>query len=128
MEALKLQGKPAPDIFVKCCSLLGLYPRECIVFEDSQAGVEAARKGKFGLVVGINRGNNRLALLEGGANIVIEDGEDFCLWQLNDNFLYYDPRWILQFDSYDPSQQLLRETLTTLGNGKYIFLHFAHLF
>ena len=35
-------GKPAPDIFLKAASKLGEKPGECVVFEDSEAGVRAA--------------------------------------------------------------------------------------
>jgi len=36
------KSKPAPDIFLKAVSLLDIKPDECIVIEDSSAGVEAA--------------------------------------------------------------------------------------
>jgi HAD superfamily hydrolase (TIGR01509 family) len=35
--------KPAPDIYLRAASLLGVAPKNCVVFEDSQTGVEAAR-------------------------------------------------------------------------------------
>jgi HAD superfamily hydrolase (TIGR01509 family) len=35
--------KPAPDIYLKAASLLGVKPAQCIVFEDSPVGVAAAR-------------------------------------------------------------------------------------
>jgi beta-phosphoglucomutase len=35
--------KPHPDIYVRVAALLGADPRNCIVFEDSHTGVEAAR-------------------------------------------------------------------------------------
>jgi beta-phosphoglucomutase family hydrolase len=35
--------KPHPDIYLRVAELLGADPRNCIVFEDSHAGVEAAR-------------------------------------------------------------------------------------
>lgn len=34
-------GKPNPDIFLKAAELLGLAPEECIVVEDSPAGIRA---------------------------------------------------------------------------------------
>jgi pseudouridine-5'-monophosphatase len=34
--------KPAPDIFLAAAADLGVAPRDCLVFEDSPAGVEAA--------------------------------------------------------------------------------------
>lgn len=36
------RGKPNPDIFLKAAELLGLAPEECIVVEDSPAGIRAA--------------------------------------------------------------------------------------
>ena len=35
--------KPEPEIFLRAAGLLGQAPEDCIVFEDSLAGVEAAR-------------------------------------------------------------------------------------
>lgn len=35
-------GKPAPDTFLKCAELLGVEPQYCQVFEDGQAGIDAA--------------------------------------------------------------------------------------
>jgi beta-phosphoglucomutase family hydrolase len=35
-------GKPAPDIFLKAAAQLGIPPEECIVLEDSNAGIKAA--------------------------------------------------------------------------------------
>ena len=36
-------GKPAPDIFLKTAELLGVAPENCLVAEDSEAGLHAAR-------------------------------------------------------------------------------------
>ncbi|MEM7034015.1 MAG: HAD family phosphatase [Chloroflexota bacterium] len=35
-------GKPAPDIFLKAASALGMPPENCLVLEDSEAGVKGA--------------------------------------------------------------------------------------
>ena len=39
------KAKPDPEVFLKGCEALGLTPEDCLVFEDAQAGVEAARNG-----------------------------------------------------------------------------------
>ena len=36
------KGKPHPDIFLKAAELLALKPEECVVVEDSPAGIRAA--------------------------------------------------------------------------------------
>ncbi len=45
-------NKPAPDIFLWVANQLGAKPDEAVVFEDSEAGVQAALSGRF-WVVGI---------------------------------------------------------------------------
>lgn len=42
-ESFVSKGKPDPEIYRKTAAALGLPPERCIVFEDSFAGVEAAR-------------------------------------------------------------------------------------
>ena len=37
-----INGKPAPDTFLKCAELLGVEPQYCQVFEDGDPGIEAA--------------------------------------------------------------------------------------
>ena len=35
-------SKPDPETYLKCASLLGMHPEECLVFEDVPKGVESA--------------------------------------------------------------------------------------
>lgn len=44
------KAKPDPEVFLKGAEALGLSPADCVVFEDSQAGIEAAKAGGFGIV------------------------------------------------------------------------------
>ncbi len=39
--------KPAPDLFIWVAGRLGLWPTRCFVFEDAEAGVDAALAGGF---------------------------------------------------------------------------------
>jgi beta-phosphoglucomutase family hydrolase len=39
-----INGKPAPDVFLKAAQLLGIAPERCVVFEDALFGIEAARR------------------------------------------------------------------------------------
>ena len=44
--------KPAPDTFLRCAELLGVEPGQCVVFEDSPLGLQAAqRAGMTGIDV-----------------------------------------------------------------------------
>jgi HAD superfamily hydrolase (TIGR01509 family) len=36
-------GKPAPDPFLMAAERLGIAPKDCLVFEDADAGIEAAK-------------------------------------------------------------------------------------
>ena len=50
------KAKPDPEGFLKAAEQLGINPGECIVFEDSQAGVEAANSAGM-LSIGIGDRN-----------------------------------------------------------------------
>ncbi|TSB43012.1 HAD-IA family hydrolase [Streptomyces benahoarensis] len=68
---LGLAGKPDPALFLHAAGLLGARPAKTAVVEDALAGVRAARRGGFGLVVGIDRSADRsasAALREAGAD------------------------------------------------------------
>ena len=39
-----LPPKPAPDLFLEAARRLGVDPRDCQVFEDADAGLDAARR------------------------------------------------------------------------------------
>ena len=41
------KGKPDPEIFLKAANKLGVLPKECIVVEDSPAGIQAAFNGQM---------------------------------------------------------------------------------
>jgi beta-phosphoglucomutase-like phosphatase (HAD superfamily) len=45
-----INGKPAPDVFLKAAELLGIPPQRCIVFEDALFGIEAARRAGMKVV------------------------------------------------------------------------------
>lgn len=57
-------SKPDPEVFLEGARRLGLKPEECVVFEDSEAGVEAARRGGM-KVVGIGQGLDADLLVSG---------------------------------------------------------------
>jgi alpha,alpha-trehalase len=66
-----IAGKPAPDIFLAAARDLGVAPDRTAVAEDATAGVEAARRGGFTLVLGIARNGDPAALRAAGADAVV---------------------------------------------------------
>jgi beta-phosphoglucomutase family hydrolase len=45
------KGKPNPEVFLRVAEKLNLEPKNCLVFEDSPTGVEAAQRGGMSAVV-----------------------------------------------------------------------------
>lgn len=110
---LELKGKPAPDAFLEAAQRLGVEPSRAVVVEDAIAGVEAGHAGRFGCVIGVDRGGHAQSLREAGADFVVTDmshirGEE-------------EPasEWSLLFEGFDPAQEGRREALCTLGNGYF---------
>lgn len=70
------RGKPAPDCFLKAAGILGVDPGACIVFEDSSAGVAAAKSaGMF--CVAISR-PDRPPQNVSAADVVVSDLAEFA--------------------------------------------------
>lgn len=70
---LGLKGKPEPDIFVVACKNLHAEVKKSVVVEDAVSGVQAGKKGGFGLTIGIARENNADELKANGADLVVKD-------------------------------------------------------
>ena len=67
------KAKPDPEVFLLAASVFNVKPEECIVFEDAEAGVEAALNGKMH-IVGIGSEKNL-----GKAELVIPGFENASL-------------------------------------------------
>jgi trehalose 6-phosphate phosphatase len=78
-ERLGLAGKPDPALFLQAARRLGVAPARAAVVEDALAGVEAGRRGRFAVVVGVDRGGQAAALAEGGADVVVADLGELAL-------------------------------------------------
>lgn len=70
---LGLKGKPHPDTYRHAVDLLGLAGARAFGVEDAISGVEAIRAAGYGLVIGVDRSQQRQALLDHGADIVVSD-------------------------------------------------------
>ncbi len=71
------KGKPSPDLFLHAAQRMGVSPSECIVVEDSPAGISAATAAgmkSIGFIGGTHTGPNLGAYLtSAGARVVIAD-------------------------------------------------------
>jgi len=65
-------GKPDPAIFLEAAERLGVAPDHAGVVEDATAGVEAARRGRFASVIGLDR-TAHPAGLSAFADLVVPD-------------------------------------------------------
>ncbi|HSA04293.1 MAG TPA: beta-phosphoglucomutase [Tenuifilaceae bacterium] len=74
-------AKPAPDIFLVAAKALGELPEHCIVFEDAEAGIDAAISAGM-RCVGIGSSDNL-----GRANLVIPNLKQFTYDNLKDYFI-----------------------------------------
>lgn len=71
-------GKPHPEVYLKALDLLELPAENCIVFEDSRAGVQSALSAGI-KVVGIASGHTKQELLEEGVSMAVDDFRDLEL-------------------------------------------------
>ncbi|MFF2960667.1 HAD family hydrolase [Streptomyces sp. NPDC057963] len=79
VRRLRLPGKPDPALFVEAAQRLRVPVPETAVVEDAPAGVEAGRRGGFGLVVGVDRTGSPAGAAElrrRGADLVVSDPGD----------------------------------------------------
>ena len=110
---LELKGKPAPDAYLEAARRVGIEPSRAVVVEDAIAGVESGRAGRFGCVIGVDRGGQSQALREAGADVVVT-----ALAQVR---VAAEPpsAWSLVFEGFEQAQEEIREALCTLGNGYF---------
>ncbi|BAU49717.1 beta-phosphoglucomutase [Sulfurifustis variabilis] len=127
---LGLKGKPDADVFLEAAKRLGAEPGQGIVVEDAVAGVEAGRRGGFGLVVGVDRGGNSEALASRGADVVVADLGELTVETLAARFrerakarapeaapALAARAWQVEQEGFDPAREHGMESLFTVGNG-----------
>ncbi|HEU5102403.1 MAG TPA: HAD-IA family hydrolase [Roseiflexaceae bacterium] len=64
------RGKPDPEIFLTAAAELGLPPEQCVVIEDAQSGVQAAKAGGMACI-GVARLDDAALLRSAGADWVV---------------------------------------------------------
>ena len=80
-----INGKPAPDCYLKGADKLEVNPENCLVFEDSFAGISAAKSAGM-VVVGVSSSHSKLELLSECENVIV----DFQRIKLQDIVNFYD--------------------------------------
>jgi len=123
---LGLRGKPEPDIFTKACSNLGAGIHRSVVVEDAVSGVQAGKRGNFGLVIGVARDDNSLELKKNGADLVVRDIEELGGFDRIEKWFaedLIDDSWRLNFYGAGSEKERAREILTATGNGFIINRH-----
>ena len=78
-------GKPDPAIFRLTSQKLDVDPKEILVFEDSVSGVKAAKAAGM-RCVGLAEPNRAPALLEAGADHIIDHFVGFSVSEAHDLF------------------------------------------
>lgn len=69
-----LTGRPAPDLLLQTAGRLDASPARSAVVESSAPGVEAGRRGDFGIVIGVAPDREGQEALErAGADLVVRD-------------------------------------------------------
>lgn len=118
---LGLKGKPEPDIFTVAADNLGVTYDRAVVVEDAVSGVQAGRKGNFGLVLGLAREENEKELYAHGADIVVKDIADIGFNGIVHWFKqsYFKDNWSITYHDYVPEKEKTRETLLAVGNGYF---------
>jgi beta-phosphoglucomutase family hydrolase len=114
LESSGLKGKPEPDMFLEAARRLGADVKKTVVVEDALSGIEAARRGSFGLVIAMTAmGSNAKGLFSElracGADLIVENLSQVLDSEMTD--------WQLIYTKWVPEKQSLRESLCTLGNG-----------
>lgn len=127
-QEMHLKGKPNPDVFLEAAKRLSVAPERAVVVEDAEAGVESGHRGHFGLVIGVARQNNAQSLLKHGADIAVRDLAEISSSEQSSSDIrgmaladldVTEANWVVSYDEYDPAHELQRESLCSLGNGKF---------
>ena len=118
---LGLNGKPEPDIFTTAAKNLNVSCHESVVVEDAISGVQAAKKGNFGLVLGLAREDNEAALYANGADIVVSDISEIGFEGITNWFEKGsdEDKWSISYYDYLPQKERSREALLSVGNGNF---------
>jgi beta-phosphoglucomutase family hydrolase len=75
--------KPHPEIYLTAAAKLGLKPSECVVFEDAEAGIEAAHRAGI-KVIALATTFDREFLAQTDADVIVDDFRDVTIEMLRE--------------------------------------------
>ena len=75
-------NKPSPDIFLKTAEKLGLNNNDCVVIEDSGAGIEAAKAAGMRVIALIKENKDKKNMMK-MADLVVASFKEITLVKLN---------------------------------------------
>ena len=67
-------GKPSPDIFLKAAEKISVKPADCLVFEDSYAGIRSAMAAGIGRIVTVEASLDAAKVAQIGSVFAMRDG------------------------------------------------------
>ena len=73
----KILSKPAPDMYLKAAENIGVSVPDCVIFEDSHMGIEAAKAAHAKKIIGVKSSNDEETLKKYGAFETIFDYTDW---------------------------------------------------
>ena len=115
-----IKGKPNPEVFLKAADLLKIAPENCIVFEDSVAGIQAANTANM-LSIGIGEKETLFEadyVFEDFTQISISFLEGIIKNQKKMNQDYIIPNnWSILEEGFHPEKVKSSESLMSIGNG-----------
>jgi beta-phosphoglucomutase family hydrolase len=130
-EGMHLAGKPSPALFVEAARRLGVIRARTAIVEDALAGVEAGRRGGFGLVIGVNRARDERSLVESGADVVVSDLAQIEISDIppeDDSgpvaATAIPPEWSLVIEGFNRDLEPLHGALLTLADGR-VGIHYS---
>jgi len=65
------KGKPDPEVYIKCSAFLGLQPNQCVVFEDSLAGLISGKNAGCH-IIGVATSHNKEELMSIVEDIIVD--------------------------------------------------------
>lgn len=68
------RGKPAPDLFLYAAEKMGVAPKDCVVIEDSPAGIKAAQSAGMRVIAFVGGGHAAPARLREQAELLVPNG------------------------------------------------------